>query len=79
MRRQSTASPTGYPAAGTIDGVSGNHVLFAPPFVSTEADLEEITALFARSLDETLSHPEISAMIATKQADPRAADLVSAT
>jgi adenosylmethionine-8-amino-7-oxononanoate aminotransferase len=32
---------------GTIDGIHGDHVLFAPPFVSTQHDLETIATLFA--------------------------------
>jgi adenosylmethionine-8-amino-7-oxononanoate aminotransferase len=36
-----------YPMHGTIDGVQGDHVLFAPPFVSTDADLETMVSIFA--------------------------------
>lgn len=61
-----------YPAAGTIDGVSGNHVLFAPPFVATDADLEEIVDRFARSLSQTLSGPGIASLFASQpSADAR--------
>ena len=28
-----------YPMGGTIDGVAGDHVLLAPPFIATESDL----------------------------------------
>ncbi|MDG4763215.1 aspartate aminotransferase family protein [Solwaraspora sp. WMMD406] len=35
-----------YPAAGTIDGVVGNHVLFAPPFIATESDIAEMVDRF---------------------------------
>jgi adenosylmethionine-8-amino-7-oxononanoate aminotransferase len=31
-----------YPMGGTIDGVRGDHVLLAPPFVATDADLDRI-------------------------------------
>ena len=31
-----------YPMGGTIDGVRGDHVLLAPPFIATEAQLDEI-------------------------------------
>ena len=31
-----------YPMGGTIDGVRGDHVLLAPPFIATQADLDEI-------------------------------------
>ncbi|MEP5633577.1 MAG: hypothetical protein ABJP79_17000 [Tateyamaria sp.] len=32
-----------YPGAGTIDGQLGNHVMFAPAFVSTDADISDIS------------------------------------
>ncbi len=31
-----------YPMGGTIDGVRGDHVLLAPPFIVTQADVSEI-------------------------------------
>ncbi|NYE61937.1 adenosylmethionine-8-amino-7-oxononanoate aminotransferase [Duganella sp. 1224] len=40
-----------YPMGGTIDGRQGDHILLAPPFIATEADLGEIT----HRLSETLS------------------------
>jgi adenosylmethionine-8-amino-7-oxononanoate aminotransferase len=39
-----------YPGSGTIDGVHGHHVLFAPPFVSTEHDVAEMVERFAATL-----------------------------
>jgi len=36
-----------YPMGGTIDGTLGDHVLFAPPFISTKHDIETITETFA--------------------------------
>lgn len=35
-----------YPGSGTVDGVLGNHVLFAPPFIATESDVEEMVDRF---------------------------------
>lgn len=32
-----------YPMGGTVDGRYGDHVLLAPPFIATDADLAEIT------------------------------------
>jgi hypothetical protein len=29
-----------YPMGGTVDGVQGDHVLLAPPFIATDADLD---------------------------------------
>jgi adenosylmethionine-8-amino-7-oxononanoate aminotransferase len=43
-----------YPGAGTIDGVNGNHVLFAPPFVANEGDIIEIVDRFDRALTACL-------------------------
>ena len=31
-----------YPMGGTLDGVQGDHVLLAPPFVSDETHLDEL-------------------------------------
>jgi adenosylmethionine-8-amino-7-oxononanoate aminotransferase len=40
-----------YPMGGTIDGVQGDHVLLAPPFIATEADLDEIVARLAEAIE----------------------------
>lgn len=45
-----------YPMHGTIDGVQGDHVLFAPPFVSSDADLETMVSLFAEVARRSLLH-----------------------
>jgi adenosylmethionine-8-amino-7-oxononanoate aminotransferase len=44
-----------YPMGGTIDGQRGDHVLVAPPFISTEADIETIVERLATSIDEALA------------------------
>jgi len=44
-----------YPMAGTLDGVSGDHVVLAPPYIITEAQLDEIVDKLARSIDETIA------------------------
>jgi len=43
-----------YPAGGTIDGRSGDHVLIAPPYISTAPDIERILGLLARAIDNAL-------------------------
>ena len=43
-----------YPMGGTIDGVNGDHILLAPPFIATEADLGEIVARLSDALDAAL-------------------------
>ena len=43
-----------YPMGGTIDGSRGDHVMLAPPFIATEAQLDECVEKLARALDSTL-------------------------
>jgi adenosylmethionine-8-amino-7-oxononanoate aminotransferase len=40
-----------YPGHGTVDGELGNHVLFAPPFIVTEADIDEMVDRFGEVVD----------------------------
>ena len=40
-----------YPMGGTIDGVRGDHVLLAPPFIVRETELDEIVARLAQAID----------------------------
>ena len=40
-----------YPMGGTIDGERGDHVLLAPPFIATRAELDEIVARLAAAID----------------------------
>jgi len=41
-----------YPMGGTVDGRRGDHVLLAPPFIATHADLREIVELLAASISD---------------------------
>jgi adenosylmethionine-8-amino-7-oxononanoate aminotransferase len=43
-----------YPMGGTIDGQHGDHVLLAPPFISSQADVELLVERLAVSIDEAL-------------------------
>ncbi len=43
-----------YPMGGTIDGVQGDHILLAPPFIATEADLSEIVSRLSDSINAAL-------------------------
>jgi adenosylmethionine-8-amino-7-oxononanoate aminotransferase len=57
-RIKSAAMATGlmvYPMGGTIDGARGDHVLLAPPFISTSADIREIVQRLAKSVDHALA------------------------
>jgi len=44
-----------YPMGGTIDGQRGDHVLIAPPFIASEAEIESIVERLAQSIDEALA------------------------
>ncbi|MFD2366911.1 aspartate aminotransferase family protein [Pseudoduganella sp. GCM10020061] len=46
-----------YPMGGTIDGESGDHVLLAPPFIATEADLDEIVSRLVDAIDAAVCEP----------------------
>lgn len=43
-----------YPMGGSLDGVSGDHVLLAPPYIISEAQLDELVDKLARSVDEVI-------------------------
>ncbi|KQQ47407.1 hypothetical protein ASF61_01800 [Duganella sp. Leaf126] len=44
-----------YPMGGTIDGVRGDHVLLAPPFIASDADLAEITDRLAQAVKRAIA------------------------
>jgi len=44
-----------YPSGGTADGVRGDHILFAPPYIISDAQLDDIVEITALSLDAALS------------------------
>jgi adenosylmethionine-8-amino-7-oxononanoate aminotransferase len=44
-----------YPMGGTIDGVHGDHVLVAPPFICTAAEIDTIVDRLAASIGEALA------------------------
>ncbi len=44
-----------YPMGGTIDGARGDHVLLAPPFIATGADIETITDRLADSVEAAIA------------------------
>ena len=45
-----------YPMGGTVDGRCGDHVLLAPPFIATEAELEQVVALLGQAIDAAIAH-----------------------
>lgn len=44
-----------YPMGGTIDGVHGDHVMVAPPFIVTEGDADEIVVRLGEAVDAALA------------------------
>jgi adenosylmethionine-8-amino-7-oxononanoate aminotransferase len=43
-----------YPMGGTVDGKCGDHVLLAPPFISSESELEQIVLRLQRAIDASI-------------------------
>jgi len=44
-----------YPMGGTVDGRQGDHILIAPPFISTAADIERIVERLVPAIDAALT------------------------
>ena len=44
-----------YPMAGTLDGVSGDHVVLAPPYIVTEAQLDEMVDKLGRAIEQVVA------------------------
>jgi adenosylmethionine-8-amino-7-oxononanoate aminotransferase len=44
-----------YPMGGTVDGVLGDHVLLAPPFIVTESDIDTIVERLGDALDAAIA------------------------
>jgi hypothetical protein len=44
-----------YPMGGTIDGQLGDHVLLAPPFITTPEEIDEIVARLGAAVDAALA------------------------
>lgn len=43
-----------YPSGGTADGVNGDHILFAPPYIVSEAQLADIVEITSAALQAAL-------------------------
>jgi adenosylmethionine-8-amino-7-oxononanoate aminotransferase len=44
-----------YPAGGTIDGVNGDHILIAPPFIVNAGQIDAIVDRLADAIDAALA------------------------
>lgn len=49
-----------YPMGGTIDGVRGDHVLLAPPFIVSDDDLDRIVERLGRAVDGAIAQARSS-------------------
>ncbi|HSX94587.1 MAG TPA: aspartate aminotransferase family protein [Hydrogenophaga sp.] len=52
-----------YPAGGSVDGRCGDHILLAPPFISTPDELAQIVQRLRRAIDKTLAGVSSSATV----------------
>jgi adenosylmethionine-8-amino-7-oxononanoate aminotransferase len=43
-----------YPSPGTVDGISGDHVLLSPPYIVTDAEIDEMVETLAQGIDAAL-------------------------
>ena len=43
-----------YPNGGNVDGVEGDTILLAPPFIASDAELEEIIVRFTGAVERAL-------------------------
>jgi adenosylmethionine-8-amino-7-oxononanoate aminotransferase len=44
-----------YPMGGTIDGVRGDHVLLAPPFIAAASDIDTIVERLGEAVDAAVA------------------------
>ena len=44
-----------YPGGGTADGLSGDHVLLAPPFIITDDQIDDLVDRLGRSIDQSIA------------------------
>ena len=42
-----------YPGQGTIDGVVGNHVLLAPPYIISDSEIEMLVTRLTQAIDSS--------------------------
>jgi len=46
-----------YPMGGTIDGLHGDHIVLAPPFIAEERHLDEIVDTLGAAIDAAIASP----------------------
>jgi adenosylmethionine-8-amino-7-oxononanoate aminotransferase len=47
-----------YPGSGSVDGARGDHLMVAPPFVITEAEIDEVVGILRNSILDTWEENE---------------------
>ncbi|SFA75712.1 hypothetical protein SAMN05421688_0636 [Poseidonocella pacifica] len=45
-----------YPMSGTIDGRQGDHILLAPPFIISDAQIDELVGILSGAIETALAH-----------------------
>jgi adenosylmethionine-8-amino-7-oxononanoate aminotransferase len=50
-----------YPMGGTVNGCSGDHVLLAPPFIASTADIDTIVDLLTGTIDAVMTTLQVGA------------------
>src|SRR4029434_3059285 len=53
-----------YPGGGTIDGRYGDHILLAPPYIVTAADIDEIVRGLGDAVDAAIEEAGVTAVTA---------------
>ena len=59
-----------YPGSGTADGREGAHILFGPPFIASDDEIDELLARLERVLGTVLPDMQRAAVHARSVADP---------
>jgi adenosylmethionine-8-amino-7-oxononanoate aminotransferase len=44
-----------YPMPGTIDGVNGDHIVLAPPYIASDAEIDQIIDVVAQAIPAAVS------------------------
>ncbi|KPM42998.1 putative aminotransferase [Neonectria ditissima] len=56
-----------YPGAGTVDGVQGDHVLFAPPYTASDEEMETAVWTVRRAYDEVVKFVKTEGLLMASQ------------
>ncbi|MBI2833907.1 MAG: aspartate aminotransferase family protein [Acidobacteria bacterium] len=59
-----------YPGGGSVNGLSGDHIMIAPPYIITEAQIEELVAKLARAVEKVQAQVDPALAIAAAVEGP---------